>query len=63
MRTEIREAPGCTIWQVTDEAGSVHFEVKCGVHRIVRFGTEAEAHAHFDRWALEVAHDIDTFDR
>lgn len=62
-RMEIREEPGCFIWEVTDDGGTLYYEVKCGVHRLLRFETETEANAHFDRWAPEVANDIETFDR
>lgn len=62
MRTVIRDDDASTIWKVSKDDGSTHYEVKCGVHRIMTFDTENEAHAHFDCWAPEAEHQRLTFD-
>ncbi|KQN02356.1 hypothetical protein ASE82_08330 [Sphingomonas sp. Leaf230] len=62
-RVEIREEPGSLIWEVTGADGKVFYEVKCGVHRLLRFETEIEANAHFDRWAPEAENDLEAFGR
>jgi len=53
--------PGCTLWRVQDGSGETHYEVKCGIQKVLRFETEAEAIAHYQRWAPEVRHDRMTF--
>jgi hypothetical protein len=62
MRTVIRKDDASTIWVVANDDGATHYEVECGVHRVVTFDTENEAHAHFDRWAPEARHQRLTFD-
>jgi hypothetical protein len=62
MRTVIREDDASTIWKVATNDGATHYEVKCGVHRVIKFDDENEAYAHFERWAPEAEHQRLTFD-
>jgi hypothetical protein len=49
-------------WRVTDNQ-SVWFEVKCGIHKLLRFETFEAAKAHYERWAPEAHNDWLTFDQ
>ncbi len=50
-----------TLWRVTDDQIE-WFEVKCGIHKLMRFETFEDAKAHYERWAPEAYKDWLTFD-
>lgn len=51
------ENDDATIWCVTEPDGTMHWETKIGIQKVLRFETEAKAIAHVNLWEGEARHD------
>ncbi len=51
------ENSDATVWEVTEDDGSTHWETKVGIQKILRFDSEEDALAHVRRWEGEARHD------
>jgi hypothetical protein len=61
-RELLRSDLGSEMWLVSADDGSERYEVKCENFKLQIFETAEEAEEFFDRWAPEVAKEIDLFD-
>lgn len=61
-RLVLREDIGSELFAVTADDGAVHYEVKCKNFKLQTFETIDGAEEFFERWAPEIAKEIDLFD-
>lgn len=59
----LRDEPGSELRLVSDDDGSERYEVKCQGMKLQTFDAFEDAESFFNRWAPEIAIEIERFDK